>query len=144
MLSLFPQILFLAPAGTPLLRVAAALCFAYMAWDLIQRQFEIRQSVLPIIGAPRVWMIQLSAGIVGIVAVLLFVGAWTQVAALFAALVVIKHLVFFHRYHGILTFSKSTYWLLLCISLMLFVTGAGAFSVSLMGISIPTAMDLPF
>lgn len=131
MLSLFPQLLFMAPLGTTVLRVAAALCFAYIAWDLIKRQSEIMGTSLPIIGMPRAWMIQLSSTIVSIIAALLFVGAWTQGVAALAGLVALKHLVFFSRYRGILTFSKSTYFLLLCICLMLVVTGAGAFAFDL-------------
>jgi uncharacterized membrane protein YphA (DoxX/SURF4 family) len=128
MLSLFPQILFLAPAGTTLLRVAAALCFAYIAWDLIQRHYEISNTELPIIGHPQSWVIQLASFMVGAVAMLLLIGAWTQVAALAGAIIAFKHLVFYSRYRGILTFAKSTYFLLLCICIMLVVTGAGAFA----------------
>jgi hypothetical protein len=131
MLSLFPQLLFMAPLGTTVLRVAAALCFAYMAWDLLKRQSEIMGTSLPIIGMPKSWMIQVSSTIVSIMATLLLVGAWTQGVAALAGLVALKHLIFFGRYKNILTFSKSTYFLLFCISLMLVVTGAGAFAFDL-------------
>ena len=73
MLSLFPQLLFMAPLGTTVLRVAAALCFAYIAWDLLKRQSEIMSTSLPIIGRPKVWMIQISSAIVSIIATLLLV-----------------------------------------------------------------------
>jgi hypothetical protein len=131
MLSLFPQILFLAPSGTALLRIAAAICFAYIAWDLFKRQSEISGVDMMIIGHVRTWMVQISAIIIAVMAVLLFVGAWVQLVALVGAIVALKHLVFFRRYQTILTFSKSTYWLLLCICLMLAVTGAGAFAFDL-------------
>jgi hypothetical protein len=131
MLSLFPQILFLAPLGTTLLRVAAALCFAYIAWDLFTRHEELSQIPLPIIGRPHVWMVQVSATLACIIAAFLFVGAWAQAVAIIAALTILKPLVFFRRYQEMLTFSKSTYLLLLCICLMLVVTGAGAFAFDL-------------
>ncbi len=131
LLSLFPQMLFLAPAGTTLLRIAAALCFAYIAYDLIKRQSEITSISLPIIGRPRVWIIQISAYIVALIAILLFVGAWTQGIAILAAIAALKHVVFYRKYKGMLTFSLSTYLLLLSICLMLIVTGSGAFAFDL-------------
>jgi hypothetical protein len=131
MLSLFPQILFLAPSGTALLRVAAAICFAHIAWDLIRRQVEISQADIMIIGHAKAWMVQLSASIIAVMALFLLVGAWVQIVALVGVIVVIKHLAFFRHHQTILTFQKSTYWLLLCICLMLVVTGAGAFAFDL-------------
>ena len=129
--SLFPQLLFLSYTSPTLLRVAAALCFAYMARDLWRRMGEITGVQLPLIGYPHAWMIQLSATVVGAISALLFLGAWTQGVALLAALVILKHLVFFRTYKNLLPFSKATYLLLLCICLSLVATGAGAFAFDL-------------
>jgi uncharacterized membrane protein YphA (DoxX/SURF4 family) len=131
MLSLFPQILFLAPAGTTLLRIAAAICFAYMAWYFWQERDRFNRLEAPIVGHIRPWMVAFGEVVTGIIAVLLFVGAWTQVAAIIGAIAVIKQLVFYRRYNQVYPFTQSTYWLLLCISLMLVVTGAGAFALDL-------------
>jgi len=132
MLSLFPQILFLAPAGITLLRVAAALCFVYMLWFFWQEKERMSEMHgVPVVGHLHSWMILFGEIVIGIIAILLLVGAWTQGVAILAALVVLKQLIFFRRYHGIFPFARSTYWLLLCICLMLVVTGAGAFAFDL-------------
>lgn len=143
LLTLFPELLFLAPAGTTLLRIAAAICFAYMVRYLWMKNKEITSAEVPVVGHLQPWMLAISEGVISVVAIFLFFGVWTQVTALVGALVVIKHLFWFRTFRNILPFERSTYWLLLCICLMLFVTGAGAFSLSLFGTSIPTAVDLP-
>jgi uncharacterized membrane protein YphA (DoxX/SURF4 family) len=114
-----------------------------MAHYLWKKNSEIASAEVPIVGHLRPWMIAISDGIISIIAIFLFFGVWTQITALLGALVVIKQLIFFRRYHNILPFERSTYWLLLCICLMLFVTGAGAFSLSFYDVIIPTAVDLP-
>jgi uncharacterized membrane protein YphA (DoxX/SURF4 family) len=131
LLSLFPQLLFLSPAGTAILRIAAAICFAYIGRDLFQRAHELSIIEIPLFGKMHAWMVQLGASASIVIAVLLFFGAWTQGIALVGALGAAKSLIFFRRYEEMLTFSRSTYWLLLCICLMLVVTGAGAFSFDL-------------
>lgn len=131
LLSLFPQMLFLDPAGTFLLRIAAAVCFALIARDLFQRAHELSIIEIPLLGKGHAWLIQISATISMAVATLLFLGAWTQAVAIFGTIGTLKAIVFSRRYQEILTFSLSTYWLLLCICLMLVVTGAGAFSFDL-------------
>jgi uncharacterized membrane protein YphA (DoxX/SURF4 family) len=143
LLTLFPQLLFLAPLGTTILRIAAAICFAYMARHFWMKKQELSSVEVPIVGHLSLWMIALSDAIVSVIAIFLFFGVWTQVVALLGALTVVKQLIFFRRYSAVFPFEKSTYWLLLCICLMLFVTGAGAFSLSFYGTSIPTAVDLP-
>lgn len=143
LLTLFPQLLFLAPAGTTLLRIAAAICFAYMVRYFWMRNKELAEIQVPIVGHLQPWMIAISEGVASVVAVFLFFGVWTQITALVGAIMVAKQLFFFRQYRSVFPFEKSTYWLLLCICLMLFVTGAGAFSLSLLGTSIPTAVDLP-
>jgi hypothetical protein len=131
MLSLFPQILFLAPAGTMLLRIAAAICFGYMVWCFWNERNRLTEIDAPVVGHLRPWMVSVGVAISGLIAVLLFVGAWTQGIAIIAAIVVLKQMVFFRRYQDVFPFQRSTYWLLLCICLMLVVTGAGAFAFDL-------------
>ena len=131
MLSLFPQILFLAPAGITLLRIVAALYFAYIAWEIYAQREEFERITVPIVGYLRKWMVILSVCILDIIAVLLFLGAWTQVVALLGALALVKHLLFYRLFADISPFPKSTYVLLLCITLVLVVSGAGAFAFDL-------------
>jgi hypothetical protein len=131
MLSLFPQILFLAPASPMLLRVAAAICFGYMAWYFWNEQNRLIVIDAPIVGHLRPWMVSVGEVVSGLVGVLLLVGMWTQGVAIVGAIIVLKQIVFFRRYQGVFPFSRSTYWLLLCICLMLAVTGAGAFAFDL-------------
>lgn len=114
-----------------LLRIALAVALVYMARELYRRRSEVLSNTLPIIGRPQLWMIFLSFIILSVIAAFLFIGAWTQVAAIIAAVVMLKHLVFFKHYSHLLPFQKSTYILLLCISLSLVVTGAGAFALDL-------------
>ncbi len=65
-LSLFPQILFLAPFSATLIRVALAILLAYVAWDYLSRAD----------------MPSRAAGLVKLtLAAALFAGAWTQLSA---------------------------------------------------------------
>jgi hypothetical protein len=131
MLSLFPQILFLAPAGTTLLRIAAAICFAYMAWYYLRERNNLAGLNVPIVGHFRPWMVTVGGVLIALISILLFVGVWTQAVAIVAAVGALKHIVFYRGYHAVFPFSLSTFWLLLCIALMLVVTGAGAFAFDL-------------
>ena len=128
MLSLFPQILFLAPLGIMLLRIVAACYLAYIAWHLLNKHAEIERVSVPLIGHVRPWMVWLSAVIISGVAALIFIGAWTQIAAILGIITVIKHLTFFRKFQSVLPFPRSTYVLLLCILITLVVSGAGAFA----------------
>ena len=131
MLSLFPQILFLAPLSITLLRVVTALYFGYIAWHLVRKQDEIAHTPMPLVGMPKIWMVTFSAVVVGAIGISLFVGTWSQASALLGAIVVLKHLIFYKRFVALLPFSKSTYILLFCICLTLVVSGAGAFAFDL-------------
>ena len=131
MLSLFPQILFLSPLAITLLRIVLACYMTYIAWHLLNKHAEIERVPLPLIGNAKPWMVWLSAIIIAATSALIFIGAWTQIAALLASITLLKHLVYFRRYHAVLPFPKSTYILLLCIALTLIVSGAGAFAFDL-------------
>ena len=131
MLSLFPQILFLSPLALTLLRVALAVYLAYIAWHLLNKHEEIERIQFPIIGNVRAWMVWVSATLTAAIAAIIFIGAWTQVAGILAAIVILKHLVYFRRYQSVFPFPRSTYILLLCIALTLIVSGAGAFAFDL-------------
>jgi uncharacterized membrane protein YphA (DoxX/SURF4 family) len=113
MLSMFPQLLWLTPFSFVLMRLVAAIALAYGSWKhvfhgtRIVRAFGILELAL---------------------AVLIFVGAYTQAAALIGALVMLCW-IFIHRIRPV---SRVEALLLLVIALSLVVTGSG-----------PYAFDLP-
>ena len=131
MLSLFPQILFIAPLAITLLRIVLALYLLFIAWHIVRHQDDLAQVRVPIFGHAHAWMLMASATAIGAIAVLLLVGAWTQVVAILALLVVLKHLFWYSRFAAVLPYPRSTYFLLACISLTLVVSGAGAFAFDL-------------
>lgn len=112
MLSLFPQILFLAPLATTLLRFSLAVVLGYGAWKHLSFAS---------------WNIRV-LGIVEIVlAGLVLVGAWVQPAALAAVVVSLAWAL----WRPSRSMPLSTILLALVIALSLVVTGAGAFAFDL-------------
>ncbi len=107
MLSLFPDILFLAPFSAFLLRISLGLVIGYAGWthfsheDNIARAFGILESA---------------------VALTLIAGVWTQAAALAALVIILLHF----SVPRLRTATLGTALLSLAISLSLLVTGAGA------------------
>ncbi|MCE9541666.1 hypothetical protein K8R03_03895 [Candidatus Kaiserbacteria bacterium] len=112
MLSLFPQLLFLAPFSALIIRLALFAFLAYTAWKHVSR----RDSFLG------TWSI-VEIG----VAAALGIGLWVQVAAL-AALVLVLLALFVPSMRIL---PSSTLLLMCVLSLSLFVTGAGAFAFDL-------------
>ncbi|PIR84157.1 hypothetical protein COU18_00160 [Candidatus Kaiserbacteria bacterium CG10_big_fil_rev_8_21_14_0_10_51_14] len=112
MLSLFPEIMFLAPAGVFLIRIALGCVFVYAAWrHVAQKDIAVRIS-----------------GIVeSLVAAALIAGAWTQAAALAALLITVVHFAV----RRLRTASLGTALLSLVMSLSLIVMGAGIFAFDL-------------
>lgn len=113
MVSLFPEILFLAPFSALLIRVAAAAVFGYAASKhLAQPALAMR-----------------SVGVVeGLCALMLFLGLYAQAGALIGIALFLVH-AFFPRFRVL---PASTGWLLLVLCVSLLITGAG-----------PLAFDLP-
>jgi uncharacterized membrane protein YphA (DoxX/SURF4 family) len=112
MLSLFPEVLFLAPFAALLLRVALAVFLALTAWAHMSRP-EI---------LARAWaLVEIAA------ALALFVGAWTQAAALIASVWLFASL-FVPQMRA---FPSSTVLLAIVIALSLVVTGPGPYSLDL-------------
>lgn len=131
MLTLFPGLLFLTPFSATLLRIGAALTFAYVAYRMIDTREHIAHTHMPLIGNPRIWMVWLSALITLATATLLLVGFWTQAAALVGMIIALKHGIGARSYSAIVPLSASAYFLLFVICLSLLLTGAGAFAFDL-------------
>lgn len=112
MLSLFPELLFLAPLAAFVIRVTVGLMLGFAAY----RHVIIPQTNLRIFGI-----------VEGVVAVLLMAGAYTQAAALVSA-ILIAIALFVPVYR---TFPRSTLALLIVMSLSLVITGAGPFAFDL-------------
>lgn len=112
MLSVFPEILFLSPFAALLIRVALALTFAHAAWRHVESG-NIASRTLGILE--------------GVAGVALFVGAWTQPAALLGA--IISAVWLFQPTAR--AFAMSTVVLALVMSLSLILTGPGAFAFDL-------------
>jgi hypothetical protein len=131
MLSLFPDLLFLGIFATTMVRIAAGLAFCYAAYRILITKRAIADTRLPLIGHTPEWMIMLSALITLGTGILLFVGMWTQGAAIVGMLIALKHGLGARRYEAIVPLSLGTYALLFVICLSLLVSGAGAFAVDL-------------
>lgn len=108
MLSLFPQILFLAPFSAFVIRLALACVFAIMAW----RHFSAPENSLRALGA-----LEIAA------AAALALGTWTQGVALAGTVRVVLDIVF----PRLRVLPLSTMLLALVMLLSLIVTGAGVF-----------------
>ena len=131
MLSLFPQILFLAPAGTALLRISAALTFIYWGYFYWTHLAEVSEERLPIVGMVPTWLVSIGALLCAATGALLLVGLWTQAAALVGALGALKSAILGKRYSEVFPFPRSASLLLFAICLSLVVSGAGAFAFDL-------------
>ena len=112
MLSLFPELLFLAPFAAFVTRVVAGFSIGLIAYRHVVRPSNALRSL----------------GIIeGIIAILLVAGAYTQAAALAGAITIAVSL-FIVNYRVL---PRSTLALLLIMSLTLVITGAGPFAFDL-------------
>ncbi len=112
MLSMFPQLLFLSPFATFLIRIALAAVFGYTAWH----RFQKHETLLRIFALA-------DTGI----ALMLLVGISTQIAALVACLCIIYALVYPHSS----PFPRSTLALGLVMAISIVLMGAGPFAFDL-------------
>jgi len=112
MLSLFPQLLFLAPVSALLIRLALALLFALSSW---------RHVLSPSLSVRVFAFVEIT------LAALLATGAATQAVALLAGVVVLAGFAFPN--YTIAPRTALLLALVMCVSLLL--TGAGAFAFDL-------------
>lgn len=112
MLSIFPELLFLAPFSALLLRTVLAGFLLYAAWN----SFGSKDGYTQVAG--------IAAGLAGAA---LLGGAWTQPAAILAAFVVLSWL--WHPSTSV--YPRSTAFLALALCASLLVTGPGAFAFDL-------------
>jgi uncharacterized membrane protein YphA (DoxX/SURF4 family) len=130
MLNPFPHLLayhydlFYSPT---LFRLAASICFIYIAYRIAVTRNEIKAAKLPIVGHVKGWMIWLSTTVTMVIAFMLFIGFSTQFAAILGMLITLKHGLAPKRYESILPLSRSAYILLFVICLSLLFSGSGAY-----------------
>lgn len=120
MLSLFPQILFLSPLSATLLRITVAAAFfiaAYLQW---QRRRHLSQGLL--------WGSLLFHVALGS---MLFVGFYTQLAALLGGIGSLSGLFKNRSTEAFVVFSRGSLLLIIVMCLSLLMTGAGAFALDL-------------
>ncbi len=130
MLSLFPEILFLAPMGVALLRITAGLTFLSLGYWRTRKLHELSHVRFPFVGSGT-WLVVVLICIEGATGAALLVGHFAQLAAIFGALLALKYLVWCKRFPQFFPLERSTHALLFIICLSLIVSGAGAFAFDL-------------
>lgn len=130
MLSVFPQILFLAPLSATILRIAAGFVFLYLAYVHFGKRTRAADEIAPIVGGARVILVIYSL-IELVVGICLIIGLWTQAAALIGFLIGAKMLIIRKALKDLKPISELSYFLLAVICLSLLFTGAGAFAFDL-------------
>ncbi len=137
--TIFPSLLaygfgsyFFAPM---LLRVTVALFFGYQAIGHFKHKKTVSEELednFKWLGhEPAVWLAGLLILAEFGVGTLLFVGAWTQVAAILAVLGFVKMAYLNDKLPTYAPLPRSTYFVLIVICLTLLITGAGAFAFDL-------------
>src|SRR3989344_5943790 len=124
MLNPLPEFLVYGFFAPTLLRLAAAVAFAYGAYYIFKNRKRIGDTVLPIF-VRAAWLPGASALVHLVIAFLLGTGYNTQIAAILGALGSIKGFFLSQRYPEVFPFSRSTYALLFVILLSLILSGAG-------------------
>lgn len=130
MLNPFPELLVYGFFAPTLLRIAAALVFVYVAWVQISRRDEIALIRYPLIGGG-MWTVWLSVAWEGVVAGGLFLGYYTQIAAIIGLLAAAKYFIWKRRWPAPIPISRIASVLLFVILLSLLLSGAGALAFDL-------------
>jgi len=135
MLTTFPSLLMYSFFVPMLLRVAVALFFAKLAIGHFKHKKDVANELARhfkfLSHESSIWLTGLLILAELGVGILLFVGAWTQIAAILAALGFLKMAYFSPRMPLYAPLARSTYFLLIVICLTLLITGAGAFAFDL-------------
>lgn len=128
MLNPFPDLLALGFFAPTILRIAAGVLFLYAAryhWEHRARIGTIR---FPIIGRGS-WIAWAAILFHLVIGLMLVFGYYTQYAAILGSIGAFKGILFGKSYSEAFMFSRSTYVLLVAISLSLLISGAGAFAI---------------
>lgn len=112
MLSIFPEILFLAPLSATLIRIALGITLGFVAWKHLNTTDTLGRALGVAEGAT---------------ALLFIAGMWTQPATLVGIVIFFIHTAI-PRFRT-LPLSTALLFLVMCVSLLF--TGAGAFAFDL-------------
>lgn len=132
MLNPLPQLLVFSFFAPTLLRLTASLVFFNLVYRHFVSKKEAAHEITVLSHEVAVWGIGIYILVELAVAAGLFLGFWTQIAALVGVIICLKVLLLKRSLHALAPFSRLAYVLLAVICLSLVFTGAGAF-----------AMDLP-
>ncbi len=130
MFNTFPALLTYSFFAPTLLRITAAVVFAYLAYYHYQHKDAVARTRFPIVGEG-MWIAWLALAVEAAVAIGLFLGYHTQIFAILGALIAIKAAFWGGKYPTFFVLSRSTALLLLIICISLLVTGAGALAFDL-------------
>lgn len=124
----FPDLLTYALLAPLMLRVAAAAFFAYLATHHFRNKKAAAPELSVLNQHTAVFALGVYAVVEALVAVALFLGLYTQIAALVGLVVCLKVLFLRRGLHHVAPLARSTYVLLGVICLSLLFTGAGLFA----------------
>lgn len=132
-LSLFPELLFVGSVMTPfILRLLVAYAVGSLALQHIGKQGELfAHDLHAVFKKDAIHIVKVGAALEIAIAALLAIGLFTQAAALLAAILFAKILFFKKMYPHFGTENKKYYWILLVLSLCIFLSGAGPFAFDL-------------
>jgi uncharacterized membrane protein YphA (DoxX/SURF4 family) len=133
MLSLFPELLFVGSVMTPfILRLVVAYAVGTLAMNHLGKQAEgFEKDLTPLFKDTSRTVVKAGAITEIIIAALLAVGLFTQVAALLAVILFGKILFFGKRFPHFGTESRSYHWVLLILSIVVLLSGAGPFAIDI-------------
>lgn len=130
MLNTFPHLLVLGFFAPTLIRAAVALVFLYTAYIQWQRRDEIARMRFPVVGET-VWAAWVAIIFSVVVGAMLLFGYYTQIAAILAALALVKFFILKKWYPRLTPLSHISILLLVVMCLSLLISGAGAFAYDL-------------
>jgi uncharacterized membrane protein YphA (DoxX/SURF4 family) len=132
MLNPFPSLLVYSFFAPTIVRLAASGIFFYLAWFHFKNRTEIIAELAPLLsrGVAKA-VLPIYVLVETIIALGLFFGFWTQVAALVGFILCFKILFMRRSLHGLVPLSRSTYIVVALICLSLLLTGAGAYAFDL-------------
>lgn len=126
----FPQLLDFGIFAPTLLRVAVALVFVYLAYTHFRNREALGDIHFPLVGKAD-WVVWLAVLAEAAVALALFFGYYTQIAALVGLLAMLKHLIWQKKYPQFFVLARGTTLLMFVVLFSLLLTGAGAFAFDL-------------
>ena len=133
MLNPFPDLLVLGLLAPFVLRLALGGFFLYSAWQHAthERREQIASQLRVAWGAVGTYFIWYLAFAEFVVAIMLFAGFLTQIAALFGIVIAVKLYLFRGRYPMIASQKGPHYLLVVAICISLLLSGAGAIAFDL-------------